>query len=107
MEGALDRDGRADERGQLQVLVRKFGEFDAAVSPLELVTERRHLHRAEGVNAALLPHAIQGLEPCRAELSRGRSKVQIAVWRRADQLGPDARESTSRVRSRCLVPAAS
>ena len=78
MEVPLDRVGRSDERGELQVLVRKFGEFDAPVASLELVTERRHLHRAEGVNAAVLPHAIQGSEPCRAELSSGRREVQVA-----------------------------
>src|SRR3954470_4862838 len=86
VEAALDCVGRADERGELQVLVRKFGEFDAPVAPVELVTERRHLHRSEGVNAALLPDAILGSEPCRAELSSGRREVQIAVRRRAYQL---------------------
>jgi hypothetical protein len=72
VEVALDRVGCADERRELQVLVGKFGEFDAPLAPVELVTERRHLHRFDGVNAPLLPHAIQGSEPRRAKLSSGR-----------------------------------
>lgn len=59
------------ERSELQGLVRQFGEFEAPIAPLELLTERRHLDRAEDVNAALPPHAIESAEPCRVELSSG------------------------------------
>ena len=86
MQAALECVGLADQRSELQVLVRQFGEFDAPIAPLELLTERRYLDRAEDVNAALLPRAIQRSEPCRAELSAGCRQVPIGVWRWADQL---------------------
>jgi len=96
VEAALDRVGRADERGELEVLVRKFGEFDAR-PPAKLVTERRYLHRVEGVNAAVLPHAMQGLRtvPRRAfERPFVRSKSRPATARPARL---DVRESASPV----------
>ena len=73
------RFGTADEWRELQILVPEFGEFDAALAALELVSEDRALHRPEGVHAAALPQAIQRLEPRRAELPSGRREVKVWV----------------------------
>jgi len=88
VEPILHRVGTADVWRELQILVPKFGEFDAALAALELVSEARALHRPEGVHAAVLPQPIQRLEPCRAERSSGRREVEIPGSCRADDLTP-------------------
>ena len=66
----------------------EFGEFDAALPALELVSKSRALHRPKRMNAAVLPHAIQRVEARRGELPSGRREVEIRVSCRADDLGP-------------------
>ena len=74
--------GTADEWGELQVLMPEFGEFDTSPPTLELVSKDGALHRSEGVNAVVLPHVMQRLEPRRAELSSGCRDVEgrVPCW---------------------------
>jgi hypothetical protein len=79
VEAVLNRVGTTDEWGELQILMPEFGEFDPSPSALQMVSQDRALHGPEGVNAAVLPRAIQRLEPRGAELSSGRREVERRV----------------------------
>jgi hypothetical protein len=78
--------GVADQWGELQILMPEFDKFDAPRATLELVSEDRAAHRPEGLNTAVLPHAIQRVEPRRAELSGGGRDVEGPVACRAHNL---------------------
>ena len=52
-EPVLNSAWRTDERCELQVLAGEFGELDAALAPLKLVSKSRALHHPQGLNAAL------------------------------------------------------
>src|SRR5712692_445582 len=82
----LDPIGDTDEWRELQILMREFGQFDAAPPALQMVPQDGSLNRPQGLDAALLPQAVERAEPRRAEPSRGRGEIQIAPWRRAGHL---------------------
>src|SRR3954465_3169953 len=64
----------------------EFDELDAPRPALKLVSEDRASHRPEGLSTAVLPHAIQRVEPRRAELSGGGRDVEGPVACRAHNL---------------------
>src|SRR5437763_11723157 len=69
----------ADERRELQILVRELDEFNAAQTALDVVSKNGQLHRPQRLLAAQEPLPIERFEPRGPVLPSGRIDVQIWV----------------------------